>query len=288
MRLRALCLAPALAACATLPLTELDELLRSTDTRTVVFGDKLSIYSPYDSGRTHQFVAPLEAQRAQVFELFGVASPLPLIFFLRIDPQLGVQTSAAGGDRMRIDGISTSTHDRILGTADGRLLTLRVARVDEIQLEDGRTITGSFGVEMYTNTIRHEITHAALTLLGVKDRDWLGEGLAHAVEWIPIEDGHFLSVPPRAQLLAAARLESRPLTELLEWKQSYPVAESDPPMRLLALALVTFLVERQSAPTFRERALCVAGLGDQEILALEAEWSTWLDGIARAEEPASG
>jgi hypothetical protein len=47
----------------------------------------------------------------------------------------------------------------------------------------------------------------------------------------------------------------------------------------VSLALVAFLIERETAPTLRERFLRVAALDRDEILAGGSEFEAWLGGF---------
>jgi len=271
------------AACASPgSIGRVDQLARATGARTVLLEEHFSLYSPYDLLRTREYVELVETQRAAVFELFGVQSEEPLVLWLRLDERMGVHASITD-DRMRIESVSLETHDGILGEAGDGVVVVRVAPLDVIPLPDGRTITGTFGAGMYEDTLRHELAHVAAALLGLRERAWLAEGLAHVVEWIPIEDGHLRLDPPPEALKRAARLppETRSLEDLLDWKQHFPPSDDDGAKRILACSLTAFLVAREGVP-FREALLRVAALDERRILALQGDWSEWLDAIAKA------
>jgi hypothetical protein len=273
------------AACATsIPLGRVDQLARATGARTILLEQQFALYSPYDLIRTRAYLERIETGRAEVFGLFEVESEQPLTVWLRVDPELGVHASVEG-DRMRIESVSMETHDGVLGEAEGSVVVIRVAPLDVVTLSDGRTITGTFDVSMYDGTIRHELAHAAAFLLGVYGKGWLKEGLAHVVEWIPIEGGRLKLDPVPEELRRAAGLpaELRSLDRLLAWEQALPPTDDDRAARLLACSLVAFLLEWERAPRFRDGILHIAALDDARILALQDDWSTWLDGFASAD-----
>ena len=273
----------ALGACTrryTLP--EFDALARTTSARTILLEERVSLYSPYDWARTRSYLEVIEKERAAVFELFGVESEEPTVVWLRVDPKLGVQV-AVEGELLRIESVSMETHDGILGHADGSVVEIRVAPLDEVQLPGGRTITGTFDVSMYADTIRHELAHAAAFQRGLHGRGWLEEGLAHAVAWLPIEGGRLRMEPPPERLRVAAALprELRSIANLLAWEQHFPPTDEDRASRLLAFSLVAFLLEREASP-FRERVVRIAAFDEDRLLALQDAWSEWLDGITHA------
>jgi hypothetical protein len=160
-------------------------------------------------------------------------------------------------------------------------MVIEVAARKVMTLADGSPLVNLLGATMYKDTIRHELTHLATNLLGLRGDDWLREGIAHAVEWIPIEDGRFdLDPVPESLHKAASLREHGDLARILAWKQSFPPIERDRLARALAHSLVIFLIEREGAPSLREGLLRVAAYPPARIHAQEADWSTWLDGLA--------
>ena len=278
-----------LAACvSSSSLERVDELARATGARTILLEEHVSLYSPYDLLRTRGYLERVEAERAAVFELFGVESEQPIKVWLRVDPELGVHASIEG-DRMRIESVSFETHDGILGEADRGVVVIRVAPLDVVSLPDGRTITGTFDVSMYADTIRHELAHVAAYLLGVGGHGWLQEGLAHVVQWIPVENGRLRMDPLPEELKVAAGMpaEVRSVDSLLAWEQSFPPTDEDRAARLLAFSFLAFLIEREGAP-FREAVLRIAALDETRVRVFQDAWSDWLDGIAGAVRESGG
>lgn len=267
----------ALAACATtFSLEEFDALARTSGARTIVLTEDLSLYSPYDPLRTRAFLELIRAQRAEVFALFGVAKERPLVVQLHPNPGLGVELSVQG-DRITVESVSEVANERINGQATIDLVIIEVDPERVLQLPDGRSIPGAFEPSMYADTIRHELTHVATRLLGIERSDWLSEGIAHAVGATTIEGGRFELAPVAAILGEAARLphDPRAMAALLEWRQGFPVNDTDVSARRLAMSLVLFALERDG-PDLRAGLLRLAALDRRELLALHSEWSAWL------------
>jgi len=270
----------ALAAC-TAPdaLVRFDELARTGPARTIVLEQDFSLYSPYDLHATREYVSLIAAQKAEVFALLGVESPAPIVVHLRETEGIGTSITVIG-NQMRVDELTMEPHDGVLGWA-GEELVVRVAPAQKIRLEDGREITGLLAASMYGNTLRHELVHFAARQAGLPREPWLNEGLAHALEWIPIDAGRFVLAPVPPCLSAAASLAPGPgvLDPLFAWQQAYPATDSDREARMLGLALVVFLLEREPAP-LREGLRRVAALEREQLLALEPAWLAWLAGFA--------
>jgi hypothetical protein len=267
-----------LAACASaLSLPELDALARQVEARTIVLEEDVSIYSPYDLATTREYLDLVRAERDLVFALLDVPAGEPIVVWLRPDDGVKADFSVGGGG-MRVNSISISPRDHILGQADGEQVQIRVGLPTELVLEDGSTFFGSLGASMYAETVRHELTHVAITRLGLSVPSWLSEGFAHAVEWIPIEAGRFAPARGQSQLRAAAALpaETRSLDALLAWRQTLPVRlKEDSAARHLALAFVVFVCETQDL-TVRAGLLRLAELEPDEVRDLEDAWSAWL------------
>lgn len=184
-----------LSACAGASSMErIDALARSTSARTILLEADISLYSPYDTGPTREYLLGLRQQRDEVFALFGVTDGPPILVWLRPNAGLSVDLSVEG-DMVRLNGIDRRPQGDVYGRAAGELVVIEVDPPRILRLGDGREITSSPGVTMFTDTIRHELAHIAVNRAGVRTADWLGEGIAHAVEWIPIEEGRFMLDP---------------------------------------------------------------------------------------------
>jgi hypothetical protein len=266
-----------LAACvASLTVPELDALARQVEARTIVLESDVSIYSPYDLVSTREYLELVRAERDEVFALLDVPLGEPIVVWLR--PDDGVTTDfTIVGDSVRVNSISISPRDHILGQADGVLVQIRVGLPTELRLEDGRVLSSALGPSMYAETVRHELTHVALMRLGVSGPGWLSEGFAHAVEWIPVVDGRFSTDGDQPHLRAAAALpaDARSLDALLDWRQTLPVRPEDGFARYLALALVVFVCETEHL-TVRAGLRRLAALERAEIRALEPALWAWL------------
>jgi hypothetical protein len=262
-------------------LARIDELSRSTGARTVLLEEDLSLYSPYELVPTREHLAQIRAQRDAVFGLFDLEQGEPLLVWLR--PDEGIKASfSVEGDSLRFEGFARDPADDILGRAVGSTLIVQVDPPQLLKLGDGRSITSSFGASQYEDTIRHELTHVAAARLGVAGGTWLSEGLAHAVEWIPIDGDSLLRPdPPPERLCLAAALpkDRRSVARLLAWKHAYPPTDEDREARLLSFSFVAFALERQPAATFRERLLLLCHTEPATLRSLEAEWSAWLDQV---------
>lgn len=271
-----------LAACrTTLTLVEFDDLARTNAARTIVLEPDISLYSPYDLVRTRAYLEVLRAQRDEVFALFGVARERPLVVQLRPNPSLGVELSLQDGG-VRVDGFSDVTSERIGGQATLDLVIIEVDPERVLELPDGRSLPGAFEPSMYADTIRHELTHVATWLLGIKRSDWLSEGIAHAVDSIPLENGRFDLDPVPETLRETARLphDAQALERMLAWRQGFPVTDADVTARRLATSLVVFVLERDGSPDLRQGLLGLSAMDRPAILALHSEWSAWLDRLA--------
>ena len=271
-----------LSSCTThYSLRVLDDVARTSGARTIVLQEKLSIYSPEETFYAQDYVTLIEKQRQEVLGLFGVDNESPIIVQLRQNEGMGMDATIEG-NTIRFNRLRMSPDGGILGSARKDVIVVEVAPRTVLKLADGSPFVGVLGASMYKDTIRHELAHVATNLLGVRGGDWLREGIAHAVEWIPIEDGRFVLDPVPESLRGAAGFPRGPgvLDELLAWTQSFPPADRDPSVRLLAHTLVVYLIEREGAPSLRDGLLRVAAYPPARIRAVEADWMTWLDGLA--------
>lgn len=269
-------------ACATdTSLRELDLLARSTGARTVLLEQDLSLYSPFDPSATRAHLDQIRVQRDLVFGLLGLERGAPLCVWLRPDQGLQLELSVEG-DRLHLDGLRDRPREGIYGRAWNDEVVLQVAPPQLIELPDGRSLEGQVGAAQYASTLRHELAHVATRRLGIHGQAWLDEGVAHLVEWVPIEDGRPRLDPPPAWLRQAARLgpEQRSVDHLLSWQQSLPVTDADRAARLLACSLVAFALERQPAPTLREGLLQLARADAAQLRSLEPDWCARLARIA--------
>lgn len=280
-----LVLASALVAGCTVTRTvpDVDALVRQSGARTVLIEDTLSLWSPYEVPRTREFLEEIRTRRDEVFGLFELDAGAPLIVRLRVNPGFAVEATAesgAEGDRMRIQRVSFQPEGDVLGQATDDYVCIEVDRLAPLRLADGRSIETFLGVSSYTRTIRHELTHVAAMRLGVRRLGWLGEGLAHAVEWLPVEDGRFpLASAPVFHLAAALPHDREAFDALLRWEQAFPVTDRDRHARALATSLVVFALAREGTPNLRENVLRLAARSDAELRALHADWSTWLESL---------
>jgi len=93
-----------LGACATSPsASEFDARVRESGAQTIVLGEKLSLYSPYDLVRTRLYLELIEKQRDEVFALFGVENERPLVIELHPNESLG------GGSPTGLDPVQAAT-----------------------------------------------------------------------------------------------------------------------------------------------------------------------------------
>jgi hypothetical protein len=273
-----------LSSCKThYSLRAFDDLARTAGARTIVLQEKLSLYSPDEPFLAQEYLALIEKQRTEVFGLLGVDNESPIL--VQLHPNEGVGLDATiEGNSLRLNRLLMEPDGGFLGKAGDDTMVIEVAARKVMTLADGSPIVNLLGATMYKDTIRHELTHLATNLLGLRGDDWLREGIAHAVEWIPIEDGSFDLDPVPDSLRSAASLtrERGDLDRTLAWKQSFPPVEQDRPARMLAHSLVVFLIEREGAPSLREGVLRVAAYPPSRIRAAHADWSAWLDGLAPA------
>jgi len=282
VRLGTVLLTSGLTACTThYTLPEFDALARTFWAKTIYLGEKASVYSPYDLVPTIEFANLLEEERAEVFALFGVESETPVLVYLSPNDGLGLDAEVIG-DQVHVTGARTTLPGSFMGQAGGRVAQIEVAAPAILQLENGRSLSQFLGASTYRETIRHEFTHVAVNLLGLGGPDWLREGMAHYVESVSVEDGRFVLDPAPVRLRIAAILLPgiRDLDPVLEWKQSIPPVEQDGNMRAIAFTLVTFLIERERAPSLREGYERIAAYRPEQIRALQPEWSAWLASLA--------
>ena len=268
-----------LPACAAhYSLTEFDAVARRGAARTIVLEEGLSLYSPYDAPRTRLFLLVVQQERDEVFALFGVTRARPLVVELHLDESLGRQPDGT---------LALVPAGRVSGQATIDHVVIEVDPQHVLDLGDGRELKGGADPSMYADTLRHELTHVALYMLGLELDDWLDEGVAHLVGLVPIEEGRLDLEPARGLLRAVAALprDRRDLEALLAWRQGSPTTDVDVEMRRLALSLVLFALEREGAPDLRTGVLRLAQRDRRELLALEDEWSRWLAGFGRASAP---
>ena len=258
-----------------------DHLARTSGARTIVLQEKLSIYCPEEPFYAQEYLALIEKQRQEVFGLFEVDNEAPIVVQLHPNEGMGMDATVEG-NTIRVNRLRMSPDGGFLGSASENVIVVEVAPRTVLKLADGSPFVSTLGASMYEDTIRHEFAHVATNLMGLRGRDWLREGIAHAVEWIPIEDGRFVLDPVPESLRGAAGFPREPgvLDELLAWTQSFPPVDGDLPARSLAHSLVVFLMEREAAPSLREGLLRVSDYPPAQIRAVEADWMTWLDGLA--------
>ena len=265
-------------------LREFDQLARETKARTIVLGEELSLYSPYDTVGTRMYLACIEAERASVFALFGIEDHETLVVQLQPDAGIGIEAHMEG-EGVAVDrGVEVKPEADILGHANGCDVVIRVA--PPMPLAGAPELQTILDPSVHAQTIRHELTHVASGIVGMRGSPWLSEGLAHAVEWFPLVDGHFSrdELPPELRYVPAFPREMRSIDALLAWEQEFPADDEDRLVRALAATLVAFAVERQSAPSFRERVLGVAALDGAQLRAMQPEWSAWLDALSAVAE----
>jgi hypothetical protein len=210
-----------------------------------------------------------------------VASATPVLVQLRPNEGLAVDSQSLGNGVV-VSRVRDEPEGGLLGHASENALVIEVAPPALLRFDDEHVATQVPAASNYRDTIRHELAHVASNLMGLPRSDWLREGLAHAVEWIPVEDGR-LDLDPVPDVLrrAAAYVRRRgEIAPLLDWKQSIPPVDADNVMRATAFTLVTFLIERERPASVREALERIAALEPDRIRGLEGEWSAWLEGLA--------
>jgi len=270
----------ALAGCAAPGIEEIDALARSTGARTILIEEDVSLYSPYDPVRSRLFLDEIRAQRAAVFGLFGLPPGEPVVACLVLNAGLFVDATLEG-DQLRVQRFSMEPVDGVLGRARHDQFSLEVDKPQALRRPDGVEVQGFLDVGMYTDTIRHELTHIATTRLGVRGAPWLREGIAHAVEWVPIR-AESLDLDPLPEVLRFARdLPHGPadFEALLAWQQSFPPTEHDTDARLLAISFLTFLLTREPELPLREAFARVAALDAAALRARYPAWCAWLEAL---------
>src|SRR5262245_16333515 len=73
-----------------------DRLARTSEARTIVLDEKLSLYSPDEPFEAQQFMALLRKQRSEVFELFDVDNEEPIVVQLHPNEGIAMDVEAQG------------------------------------------------------------------------------------------------------------------------------------------------------------------------------------------------
>ncbi len=264
-------LLPACRNLVTIP--ELDEGLRREHTQTVILAPRYSLYSPYDVDATAEFVEIVDRELPRVFDLFELEDDEPV--FIWMQPVLEGPLEVRAGETLPA---STIPKSGVLGSAHGtETILIAVAPVRRVHFDEGPL---EFRVRDMSidSTIRHELAHVATHRLHLGPLpSWFREGVAETVEaYVPGEDRLIPHVAEEILRAAAAvPREQRSLARVLDWEQRLPIAPDDVTLRVLACALVTFLLEdSDSLPDSLRR---IASMPRSELLVLEEEWQSWLD-----------
>ncbi len=273
-----------LSACRSAPtLQEIDQPARRTQAQTIVLSEKLSVYSPYEWFATKDFTELIESELDSVFELFEIEPEVPVLIWLRPHEEMGLDLTVEPG-RFSNEGVSLAPESGILGFAVEREVVVHVPPVQYVIAADGRRIPGTLAASMFQDTIRHELAHVASLRTGLRCAPWLCEGIAHLVEWVPMEQGSPVldPVPEELELAASIPAQLRSIDRMLAWHQDMQQGTNeDRLMRVQALSFVTFFLQKERAPTFREGIERLAAVEDDQVRELEPEWSGWLDGLPR-------
>jgi hypothetical protein len=265
----------AVASCASpTSLTTIDDWVREIEACSVIVTPSYSLYSPYDSERTHRFVELVEREREAVSALFEIGELRRTIIWLRPITEAGGLDAELGESLPLL----TQPPDHILGLASEDVVVVRVPPVQRAHLGDGRFFVLVVSTDENERTLRHELVHVATRQIGINGRAWLHEGIAHMVESFELVDGQLTSsrAMPVLQIDGDLPQESGLMSWLLSWEQSSTFDGNNQLARLLGFFLVTFLVESRAEP-FPEALRSIANLSSADLLDLEDEWISWLE-----------
>ncbi len=263
-------------------LGQLDPIGRPTEARTVLHEDGITLYSPYELEPTRDFFALIQAERDAVFGLFHAQKNPPVLVVLELDEGMGIELTGQAAER-RVQGISLAPEGGRVGYSGEDMVVIRVAPLRDLPAPEGGSIQGMLAPETYRQTIRHELAHIISSRSSALRTDWLSEGIAHLVEWSAIEEGRPVldPAPERLRALGGVPRDERPLRKMLGWKEgSGRATRADLEARLLAFSFVAFFLEAERAGSLREGIVRLESLRDEDVLDLEPEWSSWLEGLA--------
>ncbi len=256
----------------TVSRNDLDMLLRAYEVRTAVMEPRFTVMSAFGAERTADVVDAFREDLPRVEALYGVEVGRRLQVHLLPMMEAEVVESAEGylfrlGDRPGYQAY-TDHVDRIV-----------VLLHPDLELPDGRVVFAAHDRVDYRDSLRHELAHICSHLVADELPTWLDEGLAHHVgrtRWVderPVR-------PNRLALLPSDR--AVPLAELLDWREDGAAvvageAASRADLRRLALAFVTYLLEREPRPDLASALREIADTPRAGLLAREDDFRAWLD-----------
>lgn len=250
-----------LAGCRTGPATpqELEAALQG-DARTVVRGELVTLYSPYDEAASGAYARVLEHEAGLVRALLDSPAAPPVRLYL-------VPVADAG------DSIRVADRHGVAGGAFVEGFAFAYVHAEA---------RGPFQrAELQRDTLRHELAHVYLRRTGLVRDKWFDEGAASWIEALEAR-GEDLHEPVFAPALVGARAGAGPgtLAALLAWSRAERLPAEEAAARYeRAQALVAFLVAHAPGETWRARLAAVHALSDEELLALEPEWLAWLGAL---------
>lgn len=247
----------------------LERLARGAGAKTVVAAEDLTVFSPYGPRATANLIDMIREEYRAVCHLFEIETDRPLLVWLE------AVESDVDEDGM---WILEALHPRKAGMAGlantgGNVIVLYVS---------AHRIGAAAAPEAVRHTARHELAHIASRRKGLVPDRWLGEGLAEFVANLQrTSDGRLVSFPPPLPAIwnARLRLSEHSLESVLEWSPRVKDLEVLGDYYLLSHAFVQFLFRRRRDEPLLESIGRTAAMARPELVALEAEWKTWLESL---------
>jgi len=263
-------------SCGSTMLMRVDALNRQLNVQTILIGRSFSLYSPFGVERTAQWNEMVEQEWRRVSCMFGdpPVQPTPIQILgmplKRIDH--GDTVTIAMPD---VDGHHGYTHY----ASDQNAITVVVAVPTELKLGGDRALTLNLDHQQRDRMIlRHELCHLFFRFRALPlDADWFNEGLAYESMWMSAASDDELKLAPYSPaLLEAAKLAPAPgcLAPILS------AADLDDDQLRLSQSLVRYLMERSGGDP-RAAISYIGAHTDEQLVALEAQWLTWLRRIDR-------
>ena len=292
----ALCAATLCASCVSRQnLSDLDELGRSLDARTVALERDSTLWSPFSLDQTRAWVAMVDEELAASRALLCPSgSPRPFVVLVPIEG-LGPQFEQVG-DAMVLTPPADHPLHGLEGIAVDEQVLLYVTP-DRVLQADSHPVVSHRAAGNYRATLRHELAHTHAFAAGLDGADWYSEGLADFVGSYELVQGTLVDRGPQERdVLAAGSVpsESWSIERLLDWREDcgrvLSGAEAvDEVSRSLCGLFMRFLVERAPGATLVERLQSVRELTRAELQSLDPQWRAWLSGaISRTDDDVPG
>ena len=278
-----LCAVTLCASCVSrLDLSDLDQLERSLDARTVALERDYSLWSPFATEQTEPWLRMIDEELAASIELFGTRPAERLMIGLVPIEGLGFQVSSQDG-KVTVAWQKEHPLHGVAGMSGGRRILLYVTPDQEVETGEGPVIAHR-GADDYRGTLRHEMAHVLALESKLAGPPWFYEGLADLVQSYALEEGRLVDRGPTFEdrlVASTVAPEHWSVERLLDWREDGTrVAAGEEAVDKVSRALcgwfVRFLFENDPKATLHQTARAASQRTRAELEALEPQWREWL------------